>query len=126
MYDQPIHDTRFARYLREDRRLLILRLLSRQGDYCLNDGLLLQGLDHLGHGIGRTQLRRDLVFLQKLTLLDCWTLSDQLQRVCLREMGLEVIQGKCRVVGVRAPTPTEVLQDHRALEETLDGEFDGA
>ncbi len=98
----------FDTYMSEDRRLVILRLLEAQDDFTLNDGLLLHGLDQLGHGVARQILQDDVVWLEQKELVELTPLSPQIMRVRLREKGQEICLGKQRIAGVRRLKAHEV------------------
>ena len=102
---------RFDTYMSEDRRLVILRLLESQDDFTLNDGLLLHGLDQLGHGVSRQTLHNDMVWLEALGLVNLSRLSPQIMRICLSEKGQEVCLGKQRIAGIRRLKAHEVRND---------------
>lgn len=98
----------FDTYMSEDRRLVLLRLLEAQDDFTLNDGLLLHGLDQLGHGVSRQILLQDMAWLETAGLVVLKPLSAQMMRVRLSEKGQEVCLGKRRVSGVRRLKAHEV------------------
>ena len=98
----------FDTYMSEDRRLVILRLLEAQDDFTLNDGLLLHGLDQLGHGVSRQILQEDMTWLEQAGLVVLHSLSPQIMRVHLSEKGQEVCLGKRRIAGVRRLKAHEV------------------
>ena len=59
----------FAERLREDRRLVLLRLLSEQGGYRANSSVLHAGLHHLGVAASRDDVITDLHWLAEQSLL---------------------------------------------------------
>lgn len=93
-----------AETLAQDRRGIILRVLLDQGDYALNDGVLQDALERLGHSVGRDLVRDDLAWLERHGLVNvskagsCWIAS-------LTIRGDDVATGRERVPGVRRPSP---------------------
>ena len=59
----------YAEIVREDRRLAILRFLSEDNDYAINDSVMQKALEQLGHSVSRDVLRADFASLQELGLL---------------------------------------------------------
>lgn len=98
---------KYNTFLVEDRRLLILRMLAGQPDYTLNDGLLMRGLERLGHRVTRAALLDDLDWLVARNLVTLEVLSEQMTRTELAEQGLEVAEGKRVVGGIRRLRPAD-------------------
>lgn len=97
----------FADRLREDRRLVMLRLLSEQRGYTLNSSNLHAGLDYLSINCTRADVLADLRFLADNGLVTLDPLSDieGLYGVTLTRAGREVATGQQLVAGVSAPAP---------------------
>lgn len=97
----------FAEKLREDRRLVILRLLSESRGYTLNSSNLHAGLDFLHIQCTRADVLADLRFLANNGLVDMTSIENipNLYGVKLTHDGMEVVSGLQIVVGVSKPWP---------------------
>lgn len=97
----------FADRLREDRRLVLLRLLSEQPGYRCNSSNLHAGLYGLAIAASRDDVATDLHWLRDMGLL---TLEDVpevpgLTIATLSTRGDDVAKGQAIVPGVRRPGP---------------------
>jgi hypothetical protein len=82
--------------LAEDRRLVILRVLS-EGGYVANESVLRKSLAAFGHQVGSDIVRADLTFLAEHDLVRIETLhppSGELWLIHLKSAGEEVAQGR--------------------------------
>lgn len=97
----------FTERLREDRRLVMLRLLSEQPGYRMNSSNLHAGLHHLAVACSRDDVATDLQWLkeQSLVLLDPVPEVASLQLVTITARGADVAAGHTQVPGVSRPTP---------------------
>lgn len=96
----------FADCLREDRRLVILRILSEQPGYRLNSSNLHAGLHHLGVAASRDDVVTDIHWLRDQSLLQLEDLEITNLYLCtLTARGGDVACGNARVPGVSRPTP---------------------
>lgn len=89
-------------YLREDRRLVILRLLSEMPAYRSNTSILFTGLDQMGHVATRDQVKSDVAWLAEQNLVK----MDEVGAVIvvqLTERGEDVATGRAFVPGVKRP-----------------------
>lgn len=95
----------FADRLREDRRLVLLRLLSEQGAYRANSSVLHAGLHHLGVAASRDDVNTDLHWLrdQALTVLE--EAVPGLYVATLTTRGRDVADGHVIMPGVSRPGP---------------------
>ncbi|MBA1271698.1 ArsR family transcriptional regulator, partial [Pseudomonas carnis] len=55
--------TQFATFLREDYRLVILRLLAETTGYRANSSVLTMALDSFGHTLSRDQVKTEMHWL---------------------------------------------------------------
>lgn len=100
--------TTLAETLAEDRRGVILRILVDQGDFSLNEGVLQDALDRVGHKVARDLIRDDLAWLQRHGLASVAELNGgSLWIANLTKRGEEVAQGRERVPGVKRSSPKE-------------------
>lgn len=97
----------FTERLREDRRLVILRILSEQPGYRLNSSNLHAGLHHLGVAASRDDVLTDIHWLrdQSLVQLEPVPEVDNLQLVTITTRGHDVASGQASVPGVSKPSP---------------------
>lgn len=92
----------FAEYLREDMRLVILRLLGEMPAYKANSSVLVAGLDRLGHSPTRDQVKTELNWLAEQGLVKCEDLGPVVVAT-LTERGSDVARGRASVPGVKKP-----------------------
>lgn len=97
----------FAERLREDRRLVMLRVLSEQPGYRLNSSNLHAGLQHLSIVATRDDVATDLHWLREQGLVHLEVVPEVpgLYLVTLTSRGGDVGAGIARVPGVAAPSP---------------------
>jgi len=95
----------FAERLREDRRLVLLKLLADFPDYRSNSSQLHAGLHFLGIAGARDDVNTDLHWLQDQGYLALNTSSEGVYVVALTLRGHEVATGKVVVPGVSRPGP---------------------
>ncbi len=95
----------FAERLREDRRLVLLRLLSEQGGYRANSSILHAGLQHLGVAAARDDVLTDLQWLADQSLIALDAISEHVQVAMLTARGQDVVHGLAIVPGVSRPAP---------------------
>lgn len=95
----------FAERLREDRRLVLLRLLSEQNAYRANSSVLHAGLHFLGIAASRDDVLTDLAWLRDQGLV---SLAESVPGVLvagLTSRGDDVVHGQAVVPGVSRPSP---------------------
>lgn len=95
----------FAERLREDRRLVLLRLLSETAGYRCNHSILHSGLHGIGIVSSRDDVFTDLHWLGEQGLV---RLSEHVPGVLVAELtarGHDVVQGFANVPGVSKPSP---------------------
>lgn len=92
----------FAAFLREDQRLVILRILARMPSYRANSSVLTTALDQYGHSPSRDQVKTELRWLQEQGLIAIEDVSDLLIAT-LTERGADVAAGRAVVPGVKKP-----------------------
>ena len=93
----------FAEKLREDRRLVLLRLLSEQNGYAANSSILHAGLQHLGVAATRDDVLTDLSWLAEQGLVTTRAPIDNLVVAELTGRGQDVVGGQAVVPGVARP-----------------------
>jgi hypothetical protein len=92
----------FAEFLRQDMRLVLLRVLTEMPSYRGNSSMLAQMLDKFGHAATRDQVKTELAWLAEQGLL---TLQDagSVRVATLTERGQDVATGRAVVPGVKRP-----------------------
>lgn len=97
----------FAESYREDRRLVLLRLLSEQPGYSTNSSILHAGLNKLRVNSTRDDVNTDLAWLrdQGLLLLETIPEIPHLFVVEITSRGSDVAAGRAVVPGVSRPSP---------------------
>jgi len=93
----------FANLMREDQRLVILRLLHESNSYTLNSSVLAAAMAHLGHEISRDQVKTHLAWLAEQELVFVNEVVPGVIVARLSERGQEVVVGRARVPGVKRP-----------------------
>lgn len=92
----------FAERLTEDRRLVILRVLSDLPGYKANSTVLTIALDSFGHNVSRDYTRGQIAWLVEQNLLTAEDLGPVLL-VTLTERGMDVARGAVTFPGVARP-----------------------
>lgn len=92
----------FTEYLREDMRLLILRLLAELPAYKANSSVLTHGLDQYGCAATRDQVKTQILWLAEQDLVTVEDLGPVLVAT-LTERGGDVAKGRAIVPGVKRP-----------------------
>ncbi|SNS05824.1 hypothetical protein SAMN04488503_2491 [Humidesulfovibrio mexicanus] len=94
----------FERLLNEDRRLVILRVLTEDPGYRANAYVLRPALEAMGHTVAMDKLEGDLAWLAELGLLTIGR-SSGITVATLTARGLDVAAGRATVPGVKRPEP---------------------
>ena len=94
----------YAELCTEDRRLVILRFLAEEPDYRLNTCLLQAALESVGHRASRDLVNADAAWLRELDLV-CHEAAGEVLVLKLTARGLDVVQGRAVVPGVKRPGP---------------------
>ncbi len=94
----------FPQLLSEDRRLVILRLLSAAPQYSLNAFVLRPGLEAVGHSVSADQLATELAWLAEQGLLGLSAVAD-VTVARLTPRGADVAAGRVVTPGVKRPEP---------------------
>lgn len=95
----------FAERLREDRRLVMLRILSEQKGYMSNSSVLHAGLHYLGVAADRDDVRTDLYWLGDQGLVTVTETVEGVAVAVLTSRGLDAARGHAIVPGVSRPSP---------------------
>jgi hypothetical protein len=94
--------TQYADYLRQDYRLVILRLLVEMTAYRANSSVLTMALDSYGHTLSRDQVKTELNWLAEQGALMLDDIGPVLVAT-LTERGQDIAAGRARVPGIKRP-----------------------
>lgn len=94
--------TPYSDFIRQDVRLVLLRLLVEMTAYRANSSVLTMALDSYGHTLSRDQVKTELHWLAEqgaLTLQDVGPVIV----ATLSERGQDIAAGRNRVPGIKRP-----------------------
>lgn len=94
--------TMYADFLREDMRLVLLRLLCEMPAYRANSSVLAGMLHRLGHAPSRDQVKTELRWLEEQGLLTLEE-AESVLVATLTERGQDVAERRAVVPGVARP-----------------------
>lgn len=94
----------YAQMVQQDRRLVILRILSESDQYSTNEHLLKMAMHMFGHNVGTDLARTELAWLKEQGLVSVDEIGG-VQIPKLTGRGLDVAQGSTVVPGVKRPAP---------------------
>lgn len=94
--------TPYSDFIRQDVRLVLLRLLVEMTAYRANSSVLTMALDSYGHSLSRDQVKTELHWLAEQGAL---TLQDvgPVMVATLLERGQDIAAGRARVPGIKRP-----------------------
>ncbi|MCF4982089.1 ArsR family transcriptional regulator [Pseudomonas gessardii] len=94
--------TPYSDFIRQDVRLVLLRLLVEMTAYRANSSVLTMALDSYGHSLSRDQVKTELHWLAEQGAL---TLQDvgPVMVATLSERGQDIAAGRARVPGIKRP-----------------------
>lgn len=97
----------FAERHREDRRLVLLRLLDEEPGYRANSSNLHAGLYALGVAASRDDVATDLAWLRDQSLIHLESVPEVpgLTVASIAARGQDVVRGQAQVPGVSRPSP---------------------
>ena len=93
----------FDSFLREDQRLVILRILSEMPGYSSNSSVLYAALTQFGHTPSRDQIKSELRWLEEQGLVTVEDIETVLV-ARLTERGADVAVGRAVTPGVKRPS----------------------
>lgn len=95
----------FAKFLAEDRRLVILRFLKDVGGHA-NESVIETALKQFGHRVGVTRdvVRQDLRFLNGADCVLTELVQDQIMIASITRRGVSAAEGHIQVEGVKSPS----------------------
>jgi Fe2+ or Zn2+ uptake regulation protein len=92
----------FANYIREDQRLVILRVLASMPSYTANSSVLHTALGQVGHNPSRDQVKTEIHWLAEQGLVTIEEVFDLLV-ARITERGADVVAARTVVPGVKKP-----------------------
>lgn len=92
----------YAQTISEDRRLVILRVLSELNTYKANSSVIGSLLERWAHTPSRDQIKTDLRWLEEQALVSIEEIETVLL-VTLTERGMDVAKGRVNQPGVKRP-----------------------
>ncbi len=93
----------YAEFLKEDQRLVILRILNEMPSYSSNSSIIYNVLDRYGHSVTRDQVKTHMSWLAEQDLIKIEPVGSILV-AHLTERGADVATGKAIVSGVNRPS----------------------
>ena len=94
--------SQFANYIREDQRLVILRVLASMPSYTANSSVLHGALGQVGHNPSRDQVKTEIHWLAEQGLVTVEEVFDLLV-ARITERGADVAAARTVVPGVKKP-----------------------
>ncbi|AZC02025.1 MULTISPECIES: hypothetical protein [Acinetobacter calcoaceticus/baumannii complex] len=94
----------FEAHLKEEMRLVILRLLNELPSYRGNSSTLHSGLNHWGLSFSRDQVKTELYWLKEQGCIEVEMDNPAVMVVKLAERGQDVVEGRARIHGIKRPS----------------------
>lgn len=95
--------TQFADFVREEQRLVLLRLLHEMPRYQSNSSLLCTGLARFGLAMTRDQVKTELHWLRDQGLVEIQDVGS-VTVATLKDRGADVATGMSTVPGIKRPS----------------------
>ncbi|TWC74415.1 hypothetical protein FBY10_101105 [Pseudomonas sp. SJZ103] len=94
--------TPYSDFIRQDVRLVLLRLLVEMTAYRANSSVLTMALDSYGHSLSRDQVKTELHWLAEQGALSLQDVGPVMVAT-LSERGQDIAAGRARVPGIKRP-----------------------
>ena len=94
----------FENHLKEEMRLVILRLLNELPSYRGNSSTLYSGLVRWGLSFSRDQVKTELYWLAEQGCISIEFDNPDVVVVKLSERGQDVVEGRAKVHGIKRPS----------------------
>lgn len=94
----------FENQLKEEMRLVILRLLNELPSYRGNSSTLHSGLNHWGLSFSRDQVKTELHWLKEQGCITIEFDNPDVIVVKLTERGQDVVEGRAKIYGIKRPS----------------------
>lgn len=95
---------KYEQTVQEHLRLTILRLLSEDPDYTMNDSLITDLTENYGFTPSRDRVRTELAWLKEQGLVTT-DIDPAITIAILTERGADVARGRVTVPGIKRPSP---------------------
>lgn len=94
----------FENHLKEEMRLVLLRLLNELPSYRGNSSTLHSGLEHWGLSFSRDQVKTELYWLKEQGCIEIELDKPDVIVVKLIERGQDVVENRARIHGIKRPS----------------------
>lgn len=94
----------FENQLKEEMRLVLLRLLNELPSYRGNSSTLHNGLNHWGLSFSRDQVKTELHWLKEQGCVEFILDTPEVIVVKLIERGQDVVENRTRIHGIKRPS----------------------
>lgn len=94
-------------FVAADRRLAVLRFLSSDPDYAMNDTVIQGALASIGHGVSRDVVKADFAWLAEQGLVTVEIVMGKIHVATTTARGLDAATGRAIVPGVARPGPED-------------------
>lgn len=94
----------FENHLKEEMRLVLLRLLNELPSYRSNSSTLHSGLDRWGLSFSRDQVKTELYWLKDQGCLSIEMEDPAVMVVKLTERGQDAVENRARIHGIKRPS----------------------
>ncbi|MBJ8477186.1 MULTISPECIES: VpaChn25_0724 family phage protein [Acinetobacter] len=94
----------FENQLKEEMRLVMLRLLNELPSYRGNSSTLHSGLTHWGLSFSRDQVKTELYWLKDQGCVEIELDNPDVIVVKLKERGQDVVENRTKVHGIKRPS----------------------
>lgn len=94
----------FENHLKEEMRLVLLRLLNELPSYRGNSSTLHSGLEHWGLSFSRDQVKTELYWLKEQGCIEIELDNPDVVVVKLIERGQDVVKNRARISGIKRPS----------------------
>lgn len=94
----------FETKLKEEMRLVMLRLLNELPSYRGNSSTLHGGLNHYGLSFSRDQVKTELYWLKDQGCVEIELENPNVIVVKLKERGQDVVENRTKVHGIKRPS----------------------
>lgn len=94
----------FSEFLKQEIRLVMLRLLCEMPQYRSNSSLLASGLDQYGLSCSRDQVKTELYWLKEQGHLEIEAEAGTVLVVKLTSRGEDIACGRSRAPGIKKPS----------------------
>lgn len=95
----------YSEVVAQDCRLIMLRALAAENDYSLNETILVHALEEFGHRKARGYVRQQLAILEADNEAVTTREAGTVMIATITQRGLDHIEGRAVLDGVKRPSP---------------------